>query len=260
MIHAVIFDLGGTLEDVYYDDALRLAAMPGLHAILAHHQLELPLSMNELYAVVKAGMKKYGAWRQATEQELPPERVWSEFVFAGQCLPREKLYAIAEELAFYWDAHCSRRNVRPEARTALQALHERGCRLGVISNIISRTMVPCKLREYAIADYFEVVLTSCTFGWRKPSPRIFLEMARLLNLAPADCAYVGDTISRDVVGAHRAGYGLAIQIKSFLTTQSDQATDIEPPDALIENLTQVVDVIDPFVVRNSNLFSRMPSK
>ena len=105
-------------------------------------------------------------------------------------------------------------------------------------------MVAVKLAEYGIARYFDPILTSSNFGWRKPNERIFLECARLLGLPPAGCAYVGDTISRDVIGARRAGYGLAIQIKSFLTTKADKETDVEPPDAIIQDLREVLDVME----------------
>ena len=64
-----------------------------------------------------------------------------------------------------------------------------------------------------------------------------------MNLSPAECAYVGDTISRDVSGARRSGYGLAIQIKSFLTDKADKETDIEAPDAVIHDLIEVVGLV-----------------
>lgn len=240
-IRAVLFDLGGTLEDIYFDDALRLQATPGFRALLAQHDLDPGLALPDLYATLKAGMKQYQTWREASERELPPERVWREFVFARHNLAHEKFDAIGEELAFYWDTQFSRRTMRAEVPALLKTLRERGLRLGVISNITSRGLVPYQLGEYGIRDNFQVVLASSVFGWRKPSPRIFLEAARQLNLAPAECAYVGDTISRDVVGARRAGYALAIQIKSFLTARADRATDVEPPDAVVENLMQVAD-------------------
>jgi putative hydrolase of the HAD superfamily len=242
-IRAVIFDLGGTLEDVYYDDALRLAATRGLRDILARHALDPGLSIPDLYAVIKTGMREYKTWREENEREIAPECLWSEFVFRDYDLARGRLAAIGEELAFYWDTQFSKRVVRPEARAVLSALCTRGFRLGVISNITSRAMAPCKLAEYGIADFFQVVLTSAEFGWRKPNPRIFRAAARALEVSPAQCAYVGDTVSRDVSGARRAGYGLAIQIKSFLTAQSDRASDVELPDVVIENLMQVVEVV-----------------
>jgi len=243
-IRAVVFDMGGTLEDVYYDDDWRLKATPGFREILAKHDLDPGLSIPDLYAVIKAGMTKYGAWREKTEQEMPPEQVWSRFVFKkNQGWPKEKLAAIGEELAFYWDTRFSHRMLRPESREVLAALHGRGFRLGVISNILSRQMVPFKLDEYGLTRYFPVVLASASFGWRKPSPHIFLEATRLLDLPPAACAYVGDTVSRDVIGARRAGYGLVIQIKSFLTGMADKASVTEQPDAVVQNLMEVVDLV-----------------
>jgi len=64
-------------------------------------------------------------------------------------------------------------------------------------------------------------------------------------LPPAACAYVGDTVSRDVIGARRAGYGLVIQIKSFLTDKADRGTVSVPPDAVIHDLRQIINLVTP---------------
>jgi putative hydrolase of the HAD superfamily len=197
-----------------------------------------------LYAIVKTGIKQYNQWREQENRELSPERVWTEFIFAQYPALTEKITAIGEELAFYWDARCSTRIMRPEVPAALDSLREHGYRLGVISNIMSRTMVPYQLAKYGIAHHFSVVIASTEFGWRKPSERIFLAAAEQIGCMPSECAYIGDTISRDVIGARRAQYGLAIQIKSFLTTVSDKETDTEQPDAVVQHLTQVVSVIE----------------
>lgn len=244
-LRAVLFDLGGTLEDVYYDDQLRLHATQGFRNLLAQHDVDPGLAVPELYAVIKAGMAKYQAWRLETEQELAPERLWSEFVFVSQNLPQGKLASIGEELAFYWDKHFVRRSLRPETPVTLEALRRRRLRLGVISNITSRRFVPYSLAKYGIASYFDAVVNSAEFGWRKPNPCIFLEAARLVGEPPHACAYVGDTISRDVIGARRAGYAMVIQIKSFLTTKSDSERDVTPPDAVVQNLAQVIGLVDP---------------
>lgn len=242
-IRAVAFDLGGTLEDFYYDDAIRLEAARGLRELLIGRGIDPGLSAPELLATVAAAMEAYKDYREKSEYELPPERVWTEYVFARHGLPQDTLMAAAEELTFFYETHFHVRTLRPEAPAALEALRARGLRLGVISNIISRTMVQANLAAYGIAHYFDPILTSSNFGWRKPNERIFLEAARLMGCAPAACAYVGDTISRDVCGAHRAGYALAIQIKSFITDKADKATDVEPPDAVIHDLTQVSELV-----------------
>ena len=242
-IRAAIFDMGGTLEDVYYDDDLRLKATVGFRDILAKRDLDPGLGIPELYALIKTGMKNYQDWRLESQQELAPEHVWHKFVFTNHNMPKDKLEAIGEELAFYWDTRFFRRALRPEVPPMLEALRARGIRLGVISNITSRGAVPHSLAEYGIAHYFDAVLMSAEFGWRKPNPRIFHEATRLMNVPSAECAYVGDTVSRDIIGARRSGYALAIQIKSFLTTVSDGEKDVESPDAIVQNLMQVVDLV-----------------
>ena len=242
-LRAVAFDLGGTLEDLYYDDAIRREATRDLQRFLSERGLDPCLPLPELQATVLSGMKAYQDWREKPQVELPPERVWTEFVFPNHGLPKNRLMAAAEDITFFCETHFHVRTLRPKAPAALAALREQGFRLAVISNIISRRMVQVKLEEYGIAHYFDPVVTSSNFGWRKPNERIFLETARLMNLSPAECAYVGDTISRDVSGARRSGYGLAIQIKSFLTDKADKATDIEAPDAVIHDLMQVVGLV-----------------
>ena len=249
-IRAVLFDMGGTLEELYYDDAIRREATRGLQKLLAERGLDPGLALPELQATVLAGMKKYQVWREKSEVELPPATVWSEYVLPDHGLSRERLREAAEEVTSYYETHFQVRRLRPEAPAVVEVLHRQGFRLAIISNIISRTLVPCKLAEYGIAHLFDPVVTSSGLGWRKPNTRIFAEAARLLHLPPAACAYVGDTVSRDVIGARRAGYGLVIQIKSFLTDITDGETDAGSlpagelvPDAVIEDLMQVIDLV-----------------
>lgn len=242
-IQAVVFDMGGTLEDLYYDGASRVEATRGLHRLLIERDLDPCLPLPDLQATVLAGMKAYQEWREESEMELSSERVWTEYIFPNHGLPKDRLIANAEDLTFFYETHFYVRSLRPEAPALLDALHERGLSLAVISNIISHRVVEACLKRYGIEHYFNPVITSAGFGWRKPNARIFLEAARLMNLSPVACAYVGDTVSRDVIGARRARYGLAIQIKSFLTDKADKDAHGQSPDAIIHNLMQVVGLV-----------------
>jgi putative hydrolase of the HAD superfamily len=207
-IRAVVFDMGGTLEDLYYDDASRQEATRGLQELLVERGLDPCLSLPDLQAAVLTGMKVYQEWREESEIELPPERVWTEYIFPNHGLPKDRppewdlrLMANAEDFTFFYETHFHVRSLRPEAPALLDSLHERGFCLAVISNIIAHRVVQYCLERYGIEHYFDPVITSAGFGWRKPNPRIFLEAARLMNLPPVACAYVGDTVSRDVIGA-----------------------------------------------------------
>jgi len=242
-IQAVAFDLGGTLEDLSCDEASRAQATRGLQRLLVERSLDPGLSLPELQTTVLTGMKAYHHWREKREVELPAERVLREFIFPDHGLPQDRLAEAAEDIMLFYETNFHIRTLKPEAPAVLDALQQKGFRLAVISDIVSRRLVQDRLKEYGIAHYFDPIMTSSNFGWRKPNERIFAETARRMNLSPDEITYVGDTVPRDVSGARRAGYGLAIQIKSFLTDKVDKETDTEPLDVVIEKLMQVVDIV-----------------
>lgn len=242
-IQALVFDLGGTLEDIFYDDASRLQAAHGLLDLMKSKGLDPGLSPLELRDTIVGGIKRLYKIREQENREIPPEQIWTDFIFPDGRLPLAQLKAAAEELTVVYENTFYTRKLRPEAPAMLADLARRGFQLAVISNVLSRGQVPLNLANYGVARYFEVVVASSVFGWRKPDPQIFLEATRLLNLPPAVCAYVGDTVSRDVIGARRAGYGLTIQIKSFLTTKADRETETEVPDEIITDLSQVTPIV-----------------
>ena len=70
---------------------------------------------------------------------------------------------------------------------------------------------------------------------------------RQMRCRPENCVYVGDTVSRDIIGAKRAGFGRAAQIYSFLTAQKDVGIPIaesEKPDVVIQNFEEFLDWLD----------------
>ena len=70
---------------------------------------------------------------------------------------------------------------------------------------------------------------------------------RVEEPAEADRVYVGDTVSRDIIGAKRAGFGWAAQIYSFLTAQKDVGipiTEAERPDVVIQNFEEFLAWLD----------------
>jgi putative hydrolase of the HAD superfamily len=244
-IRAVLFDMGGTLEDLYYDETIRQEATRDLREYLRELALDPGLSLPDLRATLFSGLEAYQAWREQCEMELPPEKVWTEYILTNHGPARERLMAAADDVAFFYETHYHARSLRPEAPSVLEALHTKGLRLAIISNTLSRQLVPSTLAEYGIGHYFDAVVTSAKLGWRKPNERIFEEAARLLQVPAGACAYVGDTVSRDVIGARRAGYGLAVQIKSFLTDKADSGMEGVPPDAVIHDLREVVELVMP---------------
>lgn len=241
-IQAVFFDMGGTIDTHYHDRISSLQATEDIRHLLSQAGLDMShLDTERLYGIIREGQTRYRLWREKTLIELAPERIWREFVLQGFQVVPHQLDDVAEELAFTVDTRFMKRQMRPEMPEVLEAIQKLGLKMGVISNIQSRGQVPGDLERYNLFHYFDPVVISAEYGWRKPDPSIFHHAASLARVPTSACVYVGDRISRDVLGARRAGYGMAVQIRHDYKEGDDP---VEPvPDAIIENMTQLVDIL-----------------
>jgi HAD superfamily hydrolase (TIGR01549 family) len=240
-IQAVFFDMGGTLETFGYTRELRLAATAVIRQRLSQVGLDLHLDREQLLELISAGLDRYKRWSIQSMDELHPLRVWAEYIFADQDVDLDKLAAIAEDLMFLIETRFYQRVMRPEIPAVLAAIQEMGLKIGLISNVTSRGQVPANLKAYGIFDYFNPIVLSSEYGRRKPDPAIFHYAARLAQVPASACLYVGDRILRDIAGAQRAGYGLAIQIRhAFEHGENDTGAT---PDAVIETMTELLEIL-----------------
>ena len=126
----------------------------------------------------------------------------------------------------------------------LDGLQNEGMKLGVVSNTAAMYQVFDSLEEYGIREYFQDVTLSSVTGIRKPCPDIFYVATHQLCIDPKECVYVGDTVSRDVIGSKRAGFAAAIQIGSQLTQEKDQNVRREfEPDYVVEDIYEVLPIV-----------------
>ena len=117
-------------------------------------------------------------------------------------------------------------------------------KLGVISNTAALFQVFDTLEEYGIRDLFSDVTLSSVTGMRKPCTDIFTVSLRQVQSKPEECVYVGDTVSRDVIGSKRAGFAAAIQIGSKLTREKDAHIQREyEPDYVISEIYDVLPTV-----------------
>lgn len=240
-IQAVFFDMGGTIETFGYTRELRLNTTREIQQRLLHAGIDLQLGAEQLYEVISSGLNEYKRWSIQRMEELPPWRVWSDYIFPNQEVDRKSLSEISEDLTFLIETCFYQRAMRPEVPEVLQALRQMGLKIGLISNVNSRGQVPTNLKAYGIIDYFHPIVLSSEYGRRKPDPAIFHYAARLANAPASQCVYVGDRVTRDIEGARRAGFGLAIQIRhDFAHGEDDRGA---APDAMIDTLTDVPDII-----------------
>lgn len=244
MIHAVLFDMGGTLEDIFVDPASEKEAAGKLCEMLISYGLDPHMDAEELLVHVKQGWKRYGVYRDSCDIELKPQNIWCDYILKDFEFSQEKLIPHCEELAHMWEITHYHRCLRPRVKEMLEGLQGEGMKLGVVSNTAAMYQVFDSLEEYGIRDYFQDVTLSSVTGIRKPCPDIFYVATHQLQIDPKDCVYVGDTVSRDVIGSKRAGFAAAIQIGSQLTKEKDQGVQREfEPDYVVNDIYEVFPIV-----------------
>lgn len=244
MITSVLFDMGGTLEDIYVDERSEREAIEKLQAMLTQAGLETGVDLDELKRRVDAGWVRYGQFRDPTNIELKPVQIWCDYVLTDFGFAREALAPVCEPIAHMWEVTHYHRALRPRAAEMLQGLQELGMKLGIVSNTAALYQVFDILEQYGIRNYFRDVTLSSVTGFRKPDPNIFQVALRQIQSAPDQCVYVGDTVSRDIIGSKRAGFAVAIQIGSQLTREKDKGIRREfEPDYLVEDIYEVYPIV-----------------
>ena len=240
MITTVMFDMGGTLEDIFVDDRSEREAIEKLREMLVSYGLDPGVPYEELKERVDAGWKRYGAFRDSVNIERKPVTIWCDYVLADFSFPREKLAPHCEEIAHMWEVTHFHRCLRPRVGEMLQGLQDLGLKLGVVSNTAALFQVFDSLEAYGIRDYFQDVTLSSVTGYRKPDPNIFLVALKQVQSDPSTCAYVGDTFSRDVIGPQNLGFGATFHIHSHLTASRDK--DVPDGVKATYSISEIYDV------------------
>jgi putative hydrolase of the HAD superfamily len=121
--------------------------------------------------------------------------------------PVEKVMEKTERLIYRgWEPYF--RNIRlfPHARETLENFRKAGISMGLLSDFPPET----KLANMKLEGYFKIIVCSEMTGRLKPDPLPFLELASKMKTEPRDILYVGNSVSYDVEGAHRAGMKTAL--------------------------------------------------
>ena len=124
MIKAVMFDMGGTIEDLYADEKNEKATALALDRILKSHGLSTKYGAEELWSIVGPQILAYKKQSEKTMIELKPEEIWPDYGFKGIDIDREKLIEISEEIAAMWEVTAFDRKLRPHVKELLKGLKE----------------------------------------------------------------------------------------------------------------------------------------
>jgi len=110
--------------------------------------------------------------------------------------------------------------------------------VGVVSNGLPDVQYR-KLEAIGLQQVLSCIVLSEEIGIRKPDPRIFHHAARLLQLQPSECLYVGDSYTSDVVAAKTSGM-LACWLKYGQSVTPDECVKA---DFVVSSLKQLGEIL-----------------
>lgn len=90
-----------------------------------------------------------------------------------------------------------------ESEATLRRLSKAGVPMALVSNFYGN--IEAVLKDFGIVDCFDAIVESAVVGVRKPDPQIFTLGVDALGLPSERVLVVGDSYSKDIVPAQRAG-------------------------------------------------------
>ena len=234
-IDAILFDMNGTLRMREPHEPTQDKATQRILELLGKN--DIPDSYWEELA---SRRKKYSLWAQENLIQLTESEIWTHWILPEY--PPEQIGPVAAELTLAWSERNGRTVPKPGAEQMLVELKRRGYQLGVISNTMSSLDIPRDLDVFGWKDHFDVVILSSAIKYRKPAPEPFLEAARVLKVEPARCAYLGNRISKDIVGCKRAGFGFGIILEPTDGPRADEQDQVVSPEAVIHSLNELLEI------------------
>ena len=147
MIRGVLFDLGGTLHVNDSPPGRDIWFSRRVIERLGDYGIHLEISPEALAAQLAVNAEEYKRHSEQDLRELPTAEIWSRWFLREQNLTPEQLSPMSEELSFLFDYERVRVMRRPHLAETMERLRDMGIRMGVISNIISHSVVPHFLAE-----------------------------------------------------------------------------------------------------------------
>ena len=219
-VAAVIFDLDGTLIDsidIYFtivENALKRLNLPAV-------------SRNR---ILEAAESEEFKWELVLPQDVLNRK--AEII--------DEAWAVINEIAPQMFA--DNLELIQGAGHIVESLSSNGLKIGLVTSTqrqyLETKMQP--LKNAGVDNLFDAIITSDDVEKRKPAPDPLITCAQLLDMKPGNCVYVGDTTT-DI----KAGKAAGMRTIGVLTGFDEYgALEKEDPDAIIENVQNLLEVID----------------
>ena len=235
---AVIFDLGHTLIDYYHD-----WAGPEERIVSRLYRLATEtggcLQEPEFRRTVLATLQGNRDRKLRDMQEIPLERVLSIIFDSAGCGSDEGL--IQEGMELFYEALKEDRSLVPGTLEMLQRVRDRGCSIGLISDVAWGLPSEYPLRDmkhFRLEGFFDDMIFSSDVGMRKPNPRLFKMALFNLSAAKDESMYIGNSLQFDVRGAKSVGMKAVLKKSGYF-----QPDDSIVPDHTVDDWKELDELL-----------------
>ena len=230
-LKGILFDLYGTLIDIETDES-----MEEIYRGIAHY-----LTYQGVYVHRGEVRERYyrimKQQKEACREECPEidvEAIWREFLKqegVKEAPTRRKLAPILAHL--YRGISRKRLRLYPGVKEVLDELH-RTCRLAIVSDAQPCYALP-EMKAVGLDGYFDPVIISARYGFRKPDQRLMAKALTIMNLEPSEAIFVGNDMYRDIYGAGRLG----IKTIFVVSDQGEKHHEETTPDFIAQRFADV---------------------
>ena len=85
MLTTVLFDMGGTLEDIWHNEGTKREALQCVWDTLRAHGLEPEVDFGQFQKLILEGIREYKTWCDLEFREKKPEEIWPEYYRLPPC-------------------------------------------------------------------------------------------------------------------------------------------------------------------------------
>jgi len=121
----------------------------------------------------------------------------------------------------------------PNTENTLLALHGK-YKLGIISNFAIPECIDNLLKTHGLSELLDAVVVSAAVNKRKPSPEIFVNALKKLEVSADETVFVGDTLDADIEGAKGVGMKAI-----YIQRRIENAKGHVKPDKTIKSLEEL---------------------
>jgi len=220
-IEAVLFDIYGTLVDIHTNEH-RDDAFESLSRFLEYRRVFIPgKELKELYF---DHINQQIARSRERHPEVDVVRAFGHVLRErGKTTDRyltmlsTQLYRSLsrEHMQLYEDTFWTLNEFRKQFR------------LGIVSDA-QRVFCKPELRTLRLENFFEALVISSDYGFRKPDPRLFHIALAALDVSASEAAYIGNRYETDLVGAKEAGLAVVGLIRQTEDEKRAYGEDYKP--------------------------------